>query len=76
MTDHIPSRLRADHWYSSDEYRELGDRVRWPLLWENEQSSRERYWHMVLVTLAGAAPREPAQPIVDVPVQLALLGAA
>jgi hypothetical protein len=64
-----PSRQWAATWLASDERLELGDRVRWPLMWENEGDPRERYWHMVL---GWPAERPKARPIVDVPTQLML----
>lgn len=69
------SRQWANAWYSSDECLELGDRTRWALMFENEGDPRERYWHMVLETLAGAEPRSNLRPIetLHLPEQLTLV---
>lgn len=68
------SRQWADAWYSSDELLELGNRVRWPLMWENHGYDGGRIDH--IARRFPLPPPPPYRPIVDVPVQLDLLGAA
>ena len=63
----------ADRWATSDLLLELGNRVRWPLMWENTGAERERYWHMVLVTLANIEPKTPSRSIETVQLKLELV---
>lgn len=63
--------MSAGRWASSDLALELGDRVRWSLMWENHGYDGGRVDH--IARRFPLPPPPPYRRIVDVPVQLELL---